>query len=99
MLQSAWSRSQIESLGPHNAGSKLEALMVTLRPGGTSGAGLHVRETELFAFVFAGTVALQLGESTQVLRRGDAITVPAGTPHRWENKSATAVQLLKIVAR
>lgn len=99
MLQSEWSRSQIESLGSHSAGSNLKALMVTLRPGGASGGSLHVRETALFAFVFTGTVALQLGETAHMLRRGDAITIPAGTPHRWENKSATGVQLLKVIAR
>jgi len=99
MLQSQWSRAQIESLSHPSADHKLEALMITLHPGGSSGGQLHSRETEFLAIVFSGEVRLQLGETTQVLRRGDAITIPPGTAHRWENKADRAVQLLKVIAR
>lgn len=98
-LQSAWSRSQIESLGHPGVGSTFEVLMITVRPGGRSSAELHARETELCVIVFSGRVRLQLGETSHMLQRGDAITIPAGTPHRWENTAAKAVQLLKVVAR
>lgn len=99
ILQSEWSRAQIESLGFPAVGSKLEALLITLRSGGSSGARLHTRETELFAIVFAGEVRLHLKETVQVLRRGDAITIPPGTPHRWENTTAKDVPLLKVIPR
>jgi len=99
MLQSGWSRSQIESLGPASTGSRLEALLITIRPEGFSGGRLHSRETELFAIVFSGEVWLQLDEKTSLLRRGDAITIPAGTPHRWENKARKAVQLVMVIPR
>jgi quercetin dioxygenase-like cupin family protein len=81
-------------------GSHLEALLITMASGGVSGGRLHARETELFAFVFAGDVWLELDDNSQLLlQRGDAITIPSGTLHRWENRSASAVQLLKIMAR
>lgn len=99
MLQSGWSRAQIESLSPPGVGIKLESLLITLHPEGSSGAQLHTRETELFAMVFAGEVRLHLTETVQVLRRGDAITIPPGTPHRWENTGAKDVQLLKVIPR
>jgi quercetin dioxygenase-like cupin family protein len=95
MLQSEWSRSQIESLGA----GKLDALLITMRPGGTSGGRLHSRETELFVLVVAGVVRLVMEDDAHVLKRGDAITIPPGTAHRWENTGARAVQLLKVVAR
>ena len=98
-LQSGWSRSQIETLGPRGIGSKFEVLMITMRPGGSSGARLHAGETELCTIVFSGEVQLQLGKTTQVLWAGDAITIPAGTPHRWENQAASVVQLLMVIAR
>lgn len=98
-LQSQWSRSHIELLGHPGSGRSLEALLVTIAPGGSSGKGLHARETELFVMVFAGRVKLELEEGTQVLRRGDAITLPGGTLHRWENAGRTNVQLIKIIPR
>ncbi len=99
VFQSEWSRSQIESLGHPGLDSRLEALLITIRPGGRSGGHMHSRETELFAVVFAGAVRLQLGETTQLLRRGDAVTIPPGTPHRWENKTTKSVQLIKVIPR
>lgn len=99
MLQSEWSLAQIESLSNPSVNSKLEALLITLRPGGSSGGRLHLREAELLAIVFAGTVRLQMGDTPHVLHRGDAITIPAHTLHRWENTTAKPAQLLKIVSR
>lgn len=99
VLHSGWSRAKIESLGPPGPGSKLEALFITLRPGGSSGARLHTRETELFALVFTGEVLLQFAATVQALRRGDAVTIPAGTLHRWANTTAKRVQLLEVVPR
>jgi XRE family transcriptional regulator, regulator of sulfur utilization len=99
MLQSEWSSAQIESLSRPGAGRKLEVLLITLRSGGSSGGRLHARETELFAIVLAGAVQLHLKERVQALRRGDAITIPPGSLHRWENKGAKDVQLLMVIPR
>lgn len=99
MLKSQWSQAQIESVGSPRVGSRMEALFIILGPGGSSGSKLHVNETELFAVVFMGQVRLELPESSQVLRRGDAITLPAGTAHRWENHARQPAQLLKVAAR
>ncbi len=98
-LQSRWSRTQIEGAGASRFGSKLEALFITLRPGGSSGSRLHANETELFVVVFSGKLQLELLGSVQVLQRGDAITIPPGTAHRWDNKSSKPAQLLKVIAR
>lgn len=99
MLQSGWSRSQIQSLGNPGVGNRLEVLLVTMRPEGTSGSRLHTSNTELFMMVLAGFVRLELLSGTQVLRRGDAITIPPGMPHRWENKGTKDTQLLTVTPR
>lgn len=98
-IQSEWSRAQIESLSHPSVNSKFEALLITLHPGGSSGGRLHMRNTELFAIVFGGAVRLQMGDTTHVLHRGDAITIPAHALHRWENAAAKPAQLLKITPR
>lgn len=99
VLHSQWSRAQIESVAPTTVGNKLEALFISLRPGGSSGARLHTNEMEILAVVFAGEMRLHLQDTTEVLRRGDAITIPAATPHRWENTTTKPAQLLKVIAR
>jgi XRE family transcriptional regulator, regulator of sulfur utilization len=99
MLQSGWSRSQIESLGSSSPGNRLEVLLVTMRPEGTSGSRLHRNNSEMFVMVLTGFARLELEEGTQVLRRGDAITIPAGVAHRWASKGTKDVQLLKVSPR
>lgn len=98
-LQSAWSRAQIESLSPTSVGDTFEVLMITLQPGGCSGTALHSRDTKLCVTIFSGTVCLQFEEAAQMLHRGDTISIPARTLHRWENKTGKTVQLLKVIAR
>jgi quercetin dioxygenase-like cupin family protein len=46
--------------------------------------------------VIAGSVTLELADRAEVLRRGDAITIPAGIPHRWANRGTKEVQILKV---
>lgn len=99
VLQSKWSRARIEALGSKMGGGKLEALLVTLEPGGTSGSQLHAHETELLTVVFEGRVQLMFEDSVQSLRRGDAVVIPAGTLHRWRNASQKPTQLLKVTPR
>ena len=99
VLQSKWSKAQIESLGPWSGARKLEALLVTLDSGGTSGSQLHTHETELLVVVFEGKVQLVFEDSVQSLQRGDAVMIPAGTPHRWKNTNAKSTQLLKVSPR
>lgn len=99
VLQSGWSRSQIESLNPSGIGSRLEALLVTMRSLGTSGVRLHARDTEMFVMVLGGSAVLHLENGSHVLRSGDAVTIPAGMPHRWENRAIKAVRLLKVSSR
>jgi len=99
VLQSGWSRSQIESLGNPGIGSRLEPLLVTMHCEGTSGKRLHTSNKEQFVMIMSGSVMLDLEDGTQELHQGDAITIPAGTPHRWENKGTKDVQLIKITPR
>jgi len=77
----------------------MEAMLVTIHSSGTSGKKMYPSNTEMFAMILAGSVTLELPDGTQVLHRGDAITIPAGTPHRWENLGTKDVQLLRVVPR
>lgn len=96
-FRSSWSKAQIAAL-THNAGV-LEALMVTLDPGGSSGGHPSPARSELFAFVTAGTPTLTLGDDQIALRRGDAVQIDARALHRWSNSSRAVAEILLVSVR
>jgi transcriptional regulator with XRE-family HTH domain len=98
-LVSAWSRAEIELLGPSRTGGLLEPMMLTLEPGGRSGSQPYAHAGEEFAIVFEGEVSLTLGEAVHQLARGDAVTFPAAMPHQWVNHGAEPARIVVVSAR
>jgi transcriptional regulator with XRE-family HTH domain len=98
-LTSAWSRATIEALGPAGGIQVLEPLMITLAPGGRSGTRLHAARLEQFALVCEGEVMLTLPAGPYALIHGDAVGIPAETPHQWHNRSAAPARVFMVSAR
>jgi quercetin dioxygenase-like cupin family protein/DNA-binding transcriptional regulator YiaG len=98
-LTSAWSHATVEALGPVGGGRSLEAVMLTLDPGGRSGAQPFAHSGQEFAIVFEGDVRLTLGDAVHNLGRGDSATFPAETPHQWENLSLAPARVVIVSAR
>jgi quercetin dioxygenase-like cupin family protein len=96
-FRSSWSQAQVSVL---TAGlGSLEALMVTLDPGGRSGKEASPSQYDQFAIVFAGALELTLGEELLTLHRGDAVQIVARTPHRWHNASRRPAQVALVSLR
>ena len=95
---SSWSRARIEALSGADTGH-LEALAVTIAPSGTSGAHLAEHPRDQFAFQLKGALALFMGDQRIEVKAGDAITIPAGTPHRWQNQGRRPAQILLVMPR
>jgi transcriptional regulator with XRE-family HTH domain len=106
-LNSEWSKARIEGLGTAGPEGRLEPVLLTLAPGGTSGTRPYFSTREEFALVMAGTVVLTLAEheggggleQRHELRTGDAATIPVGVARRWQNLSQEPVQVLMISSR
>lgn len=98
-LTSGWSRARLEALGPVGAGRRLEAMLVTISPGGTSGKRAHSHPGERFAMVLDGTIRLTLGQEEHVLHQGDAVTINSDMPHRWVHAGKKRVSLVIVTAR
>jgi quercetin dioxygenase-like cupin family protein len=94
-LQSGWSKAEIENLAG-NGDSGLEPLLITIKPGGSSGKAPHSHLREQFVFLVAGSIVLWLEADREALHAGDAITIHAGRPYRWVNESAKATQMLVV---
>jgi transcriptional regulator with XRE-family HTH domain len=107
-LNSEWSKARIEALSLTGPGSRLEPVLLTLAPGGTSGTRPYSSNREEFALVMEGTVVLTLKgreqrgggpEQRHELRSGDAATIRVGIARRWQNLSRAPVQILIVSAR
>ena len=98
-LNSSWSRAKIEVLGPMGAPNKLDAVMITLAPGGRSGKKPSAHTGDEFALIFDGKVTFTLGSETHELQRGDALTFSSETPHLWENRTSQSARIVIVSSR
>ena len=98
-LDSTWTDAHLEALGSMARSRRLEPVLVIFGPGGRSGKHAHAHSREQFAFVVKGRATLTLGDEESELVPGDAVTLPAQAPHRWENHTTEAVEILIISAR
>lgn len=107
-VTSEWSKARIESLGATGPGGRLESVLLTLSPGGKSGTRPYSSEREEFALVLEGTVVLTLAEpgggeggreQEYILECGDAVTIRARVPRRWQNLSGETVKVVMVSGR
>jgi transcriptional regulator with XRE-family HTH domain len=98
-FRSSWSRARIDSLMPTGKNQPLEALMVTIEPGGASGKHPSGVASDQLAILFSGRLTLTLGEDTLALQSGDAVLIRARNAHRWENTGRRAAQVLLVSTR
>ena len=96
---SSWSRARIESLTPSGERRPLEAIAVTLDPGGASGKHLEGHVADQFAYVLRGPVTLFLEDDRLTLAGGDAVLIPRKSPHRWQNDGTAPVEVLLASVR
>jgi transcriptional regulator with XRE-family HTH domain len=98
-VTSEWSRARMESLTTPGEDPRLEAIMVEVRSGGASAKRPHPAPALRFAMVWEGAVVLSLGDEEHRLRRGDAVTIPAGALHRWENRENRDARIVVVTFR
>ncbi len=96
VVQSQWSRAKIETLGPFNKDSWFEPMVITIQAGGASGHKPYAREAEQLAMVLQGSLELTLEDDVHILKRGDAVGIPAGSRHCWRNASRKPAQMLIV---
>jgi transcriptional regulator with XRE-family HTH domain len=91
-----WSKAEVDALGFLGDGSRFQAAIVRLHPGGLSGKHPRPSINDEFVFIHEGSVVLTLEEEDQTLGLGDSVTIPAGVNRRWKNESDGPAQMLVI---
>jgi len=98
-FHSSWSKAQIAALTPLAVPHSIEALVVTIASGGSSGKHPAGSANEQIAVVFDGGVELTIGADHVELERGDAVFIPARIPHRWHNAADVPAQIVLVATR
>jgi transcriptional regulator with XRE-family HTH domain len=98
-FRSAWSKARIDALMPSGGSRTLEALMVMIEGGGSSGKHTATSSVDQFAMVWDGRLTLTHASEEIELNPGDSVLVRAKTPHRWHNSGHEAAQILIVSSR
>lgn len=98
-LDSTWTDAHIEALAPMGKNYRLEPMIAIFGPGGKSGKHPHAQSREEFAFVLRGQVTLTLADEENTMNVGDAVTLPAHAPRRWENRAREIAEILMVSSR
>ena len=97
-FKSSWSKARVNALSPLGGGA-LEALLVTLEGGGSSGKRLAASGTDHFAMVVNGRLLLTYSGEEIALGEGDTVLIRATTPHRWHNPGRQPGRVLIVSSR
>jgi transcriptional regulator with XRE-family HTH domain len=82
-----------ELLTPMMPGS-LQLLLVTLDPGGTSGAEHYVHKGEEAGVVIAGAMKLWIEDQAYILKEGDSFRFKSTRRHRFESASRQVTRVI-----
>jgi len=95
-LASEWSQATLRVLGPSWEGHTLDPVLLTLDPGGRSGAQPTGHSGVEFAIVLSGMVELHLDEVIHDMHPGDSVHLAPQTPHVWRNSTDRQVRILLV---
>ena len=77
----------------------LEVIHSVIEPGGNGGDELYALACDAeCAYVLSGTVEVVLGDHSETLTAGDAMTFPGNSPHTWRNPGPRPCKVLWILA-
>ncbi len=83
-------------VGPQEGAANFVTRRFVLEPGGRIPAHSH-DAIEHEQVVVRGEMVLGLGARQVTARAGDAVFIPAGTPHWYENRGEDAVEFICVV--
>lgn len=99
-VPSGWSKGEVETLSPPVVKDRrIEALLITLAPGGRSGKHPAPHRGEEFALVLEGRPTLSLGSDRHVLEPGDAVAILDEELRLWANEEPTVARILVVSSR
>ena len=85
-------------LDRHDGAPNFEMRKFTIRPGGSIPKHYHP-DIEHEQYVLKGRYKVGLGSKVHVVKAGDSIFIPQGTPHWYQNTGRGVAEFLCIIPR
>ncbi len=85
-------------IGPDEGAPNFIMRRFTIMPGGSIPAHLHP-SIEHEQYVLSGSMKLGLGDSQRVVTAGEAVFIPAGVAHWYENEGEQPVVFLCVIPK
>jgi transcriptional regulator with XRE-family HTH domain len=91
-------RGLIEGLGGENFAGRVEAFLLTLENGGSSGPHGMIHSGHELVFCFRGVVEYEVEEKRFILEPGDSLIFSAQLNHRWRNLGSHTANALIVIS-
>ena len=85
-------------LDRHDGAPNFEMRKFTIRPGGSIPKHYHP-DIEHEQYVLKGRYRMGIGSKVQVVKAGDSVFIPKGTPHWYKNTGTVNAEFLCIIPR
>jgi quercetin dioxygenase-like cupin family protein/DNA-binding Xre family transcriptional regulator len=87
-----------EGLGGEHFTGRMEAFMLTLESGGSSGPHGMIHTGHEFAFCLRGELDYEVNGQHYLLEAGDSLTFAAHMTHRWQNSGPNVVNAIILIS-
>lgn len=97
-VRSEWSKASAASLLPDGSDERFGALLLSIDPGGRTGAWPTRHGTKEMAYCVRGRVHLRLDEAEYELSSGDSAVIDSANAS-WENRGGARAEIIIVSAR
>ncbi len=90
------SHGVVENLGPISGVAPVTPLIVSIEPGGNSGAPM-IHSGQEFAYCLSGQILFAVENQVFLLEPGDSLLFDARRSHRWQNAGVERAEVLIVL--
>ncbi len=91
-------RGLIEGLGGESFTGRVEAFLLTLENGGSSGPSHMIHSGHELVFVMRGVLEYEVEGARYVLEAGDSLLFSSQMNHRWRNSGGSLVNAIIVIS-
>lgn len=82
----------------HDGASNFEMRKFRIKPGGSIPKHLHP-EIEHEQYILKGRMIIGIGDKSYEVKEGDAVFIPANTPHWYKNEGEEDVEFICVIPK